>query len=282
MDGSLTLADALLYGNRQSNLDRYIGHRRRNHEYVLPCQNNKTSDSYPLHLKDPANVPISYKRDTFYGNVLPGDRSPFQGPSNAQTDALWSTIVDREPSLPLLSPHSPSIVLPTNALSSQWAPPSSPSPTKKPRPFQNQRPKFPTSITRPDMSACWKYFISCTVLSVPSHILPAATHPPANTLGGAKNRIRTHFYNRTRNDAREPPDILKTHDEHCFDYLRQALTCHGDTSVMSLLWNPMQGMYNAKFNVTKECRDWDAIHDWGMSRRAMRGVVRGKVVDTGA
>jgi len=43
----------------------------------------------------------------------------------------------------------------------------------------------------------------------------------------------------------------------------------------------LQGMYNAKFNITKECRDWDAIHEWGLSRRAMLGGSKGKVEDAG-
>lgn len=58
------------------------------------------------------------------------------------------------------------------------------------------------------------------------------------------------------------------HDKHCFDYLWQTLLCHADVSVMTVGWNEKQQAYNANFAVTKQCRNFEAIHNWAKNREA--------------
>jgi hypothetical protein len=50
--------------------------------------------------------------------------------------------------------------------------------------------------------------------------------------------------------------------EHCFDYLRQTLMCHGDVGLMSMNWDLDMEGYTAKFGVQKTCRNFDKIKAW--------------------
>ena len=94
----------------------------------------------------------------------------------------------------------------------------------------------------------------------------------------SQNRIRMLFYNDTRNLENESVYIFKAHTgkptqvyvhsdtdvktEHCFDYLRETLMCHGDLDIMSMNWLPEQQMYTAQFDVIKQCRNFDLIKEW--------------------
>jgi hypothetical protein len=62
--------------------------------------------------------------------------------------------------------------------------------------------------------------------------------------------------------------LIESHDKHCFNYIWQSLLCHADVSVMSLSWNEKQEAFNANFAVTKQCRNFDAIHNWAKNREA--------------
>jgi hypothetical protein len=44
--------------------------------------------------------------------------------------------------------------------------------------------------------------------------------------------------------------------------------CHADVSIMGLVWNDQAQQYNADFAVTKQCRNFDAIHTWAKNREA--------------
>lgn len=69
-------------------------------------------------------------------------------------------------------------------------------------------------------------------------------------------------------DEGDPERRSHWHDKHCFDYLWQTLLCHADVTVMTVGWNEKQQAFNANFAVTKQCRNFEAIHNWAKNREA--------------
>lgn len=67
--------------------------------------------------------------------------------------------------------------------------------------------------------------------------------------------------------TREGEDPVE-HLGHCFDYLRQAIMCHGDTAlegVQTTFGSDVGG--SDGWNVRHVCKPWDKIHDWLEERR---------------
>ncbi|KAK1749454.1 hypothetical protein QBC47DRAFT_311918, partial [Echria macrotheca] len=58
------------------------------------------------------------------------------------------------------------------------------------------------------------------------------------------------------------------HSDHCFSYLAQTLMCHADVGVMTTTWHEQAQVFTADFNVTKQCRNFDAIQKWARGRKA--------------
>lgn len=65
------------------------------------------------------------------------------------------------------------------------------------------------------------------------------------------------------NGTSDADDLL--HMSHCWDYLRQAIMCHADTT---LEWMPNSGQHVSKgWGYEHRCRDWDALYHWsGVNR----------------
>ncbi|OAA78194.1 hypothetical protein LEL_05017 [Akanthomyces lecanii RCEF 1005] len=84
------------------------------------------------------------------------------------------------------------------------------------------------------------------------------------------NRIRKQFFNLSSpvEDAGDSEHLRHWRDKHCFDYLWQTLLCHADVSVMTVGWNEKQQAFSANFAVTKQCRNFEAIHNWAKNREA--------------
>lgn len=59
------------------------------------------------------------------------------------------------------------------------------------------------------------------------------------------------------------------HADHCFSYLLQTLLCHADVGVMTTTWSEQDNEFLADFNVTRQCRNFDAIREWAQTRKAM-------------
>jgi hypothetical protein len=38
--------------------------------------------------------------------------------------------------------------------------------------------------------------------------------------------------------------------------------CHGDVAIMSMAWDEREQSYTAKFDVEKQCRNFDKIASW--------------------
>lgn len=90
------------------------------------------------------------------------------------------------------------------------------------------------------------------------------------TISSSQNRIRKKFHNLSApsDDKGDSDKLIHWHDEHCFNYLWQTLLCHADVSVMTVGWNEKQQAFNADFAVTKQCRNFDVIHNWAKNRQA--------------
>ena len=53
--------------------------------------------------------------------------------------------------------------------------------------------------------------------------------------------------------------------DHCLDYLRQTMMCHGDTGLISFRIDA--GDYQPVFNITRVCRKYDPLRDWAGQHR---------------
>jgi hypothetical protein len=73
--------------------------------------------------------------------------------------------------------------------------------------------------------------------------------------------------------------------DHCIDYLRQSLMCHGDLTPIVYTWQPTYNAYSAKQETDHTCRDWDTIWKWAEGRNSTGLRVHGShtaVKKTGA
>ncbi|KAK3690281.1 hypothetical protein B0T22DRAFT_379654, partial [Podospora appendiculata] len=61
------------------------------------------------------------------------------------------------------------------------------------------------------------------------------------------------------------------HTDHCIDYLRQAIMCHGDLTPITFEWIPEISGYIAHHSTEHQCRDFESIFEWA-ERRGAHGV----------
>ncbi|EFY97817.2 hypothetical protein MAA_06600 [Metarhizium robertsii ARSEF 23] len=83
------------------------------------------------------------------------------------------------------------------------------------------------------------------------------------------NHLRTSFF-MDRDNGKPGGSTIdpEDHADHCFSYLFQTLLCHADVGVMTVTWHPEWDVFKPQFNVTKQCRNFDAIKDWAHTRKA--------------
>jgi hypothetical protein len=76
------------------------------------------------------------------------------------------------------------------------------------------------------------------------------------------NYIRHRVYNMTPEDPGGEASIT-IHTDHCIDYLRQVLMCHGDVTPITHFYHETR-MRNfwPNFTVPHTCRKWDKIVAW--------------------
>ncbi|KAI5291784.1 hypothetical protein KEM54_000020 [Ascosphaera aggregata] len=71
------------------------------------------------------------------------------------------------------------------------------------------------------------------------------------------------YYHHQFKTDREPP----LSSDHCVDILRQAITCHADTALITFSFHPERPeLVNPNFSVMHECRDFEAIRRWEKER----------------
>ncbi|CAK1356547.1 uncharacterized protein RHO25_012310 [Cercospora beticola] len=56
------------------------------------------------------------------------------------------------------------------------------------------------------------------------------------------------------------------HGDHCIDYLRQVLICHGDLTPIRQHWEPSLHAYAAEQETVHQCRDFQKIWEWAAER----------------
>ncbi|KAF2206591.1 hypothetical protein CERZMDRAFT_52914, partial [Cercospora zeae-maydis SCOH1-5] len=56
------------------------------------------------------------------------------------------------------------------------------------------------------------------------------------------------------------------HGDHCIDYLRQVLMCHGDLTPIRQHWEPSLHAYAAEQETVHQCRNFDQIWNWAAER----------------
>lgn len=62
----------------------------------------------------------------------------------------------------------------------------------------------------------------------------------------------------------------REHMGHCFDYLRQAIMCAGDTTLESAMELPNGELFPMVdgWGITHQCRSWDDAIEWTLAHRA--------------
>ncbi|KAE9980783.1 hypothetical protein EG328_012031 [Venturia inaequalis] len=79
-----------------------------------------------------------------------------------------------------------------------------------------------------------------------------------------------YFPNQTAEEAR----LQKLHTDHCIEILRQAILCHGDTSLFTVRWSEGSRIPRADFSNEHTCVDWDALNSWAGERSVPQETMR--------
>ncbi|KAK7052482.1 hypothetical protein R3P38DRAFT_2860578 [Favolaschia claudopus] len=125
----------------------------------------------------------------------------------------------------------------------------------------------------PALDQAWSDLYNFGISQIPKSqavLLPNKTHPipgdPLNYIAELDvfhnlhclNMIRKGLHTEYYNDA---PEI--EHLDHCIDWIRQALMCAGDTSVIVWQWDPKKNQTIFQGDVAHTCRNFDKLRDWG-------------------
>ncbi|KAF4783173.1 hypothetical protein HER10_EVM0006972 [Colletotrichum scovillei] len=60
----------------------------------------------------------------------------------------------------------------------------------------------------------------------------------------------------------ESPRIHRMHVDHCLDYLRQTVQCHGDLTPMVFSWSDDAGRVVADWKEPHTCRNFNRVRSW--------------------
>ncbi|KAI4271112.1 MAG: hypothetical protein L6R38_006932 [Xanthoria sp. 2 TBL-2021] len=87
-----------------------------------------------------------------------------------------------------------------------------------------------------------------------------------------KNFIReyTHkdYYESRSPSFTDPPEMVRTHVDHCIEILRQKLTCDADVGVITYNWVAVRDLPWPNFNVLHKCRNFDGVVEWSKKHNA--------------
>ncbi|PWY87456.1 hypothetical protein BO70DRAFT_378089 [Aspergillus heteromorphus CBS 117.55] len=76
-------------------------------------------------------------------------------------------------------------------------------------------------------------------------------------------------YYAPRNPIFSKSDLeIHNHLDHCTDYLRQALTCHSDTSIITFHSTPGHSLPTPSYELPRTCRDFEALRAWVVEHEA--------------
>ncbi|KAH8817356.1 hypothetical protein F5884DRAFT_779139 [Xylogone sp. PMI_703] len=70
------------------------------------------------------------------------------------------------------------------------------------------------------------------------------------------------------NPYNEPESVVKMHLDHCVDYLRQVLMCHGDTTPITVYHDYTHDppKWRTNWEIHHTCRNYDKLHEWALQR----------------
>ena len=63
--------------------------------------------------------------------------------------------------------------------------------------------------------------------------------------------------------------------DHCIDYLRQVVMCHGDLTPITFEWISEINGYIAHHSTEHRCRDFNVIYGWAEGRNTSGFTVKG-------
>ena len=65
---------------------------------------------------------------------------------------------------------------------------------------------------------------------------------------------------------------VRIYADHCIDYLRTVLMCHGDTTLFLTIVDPSQPMgARGDLSAHHKCRDFEKLHDWNRNHGVKLG-----------
>ncbi|KAI1170412.1 hypothetical protein F4777DRAFT_595110 [Nemania sp. FL0916] len=70
-------------------------------------------------------------------------------------------------------------------------------------------------------------------------------------------------------------EMNKRHTEHCLGTLRQGIMCHGDVSVMPMVWGKSTPIPLGDFSSPHACVNFDKVHEWALKRAFTDGLKPG-------
>lgn len=121
---------------------------------------------------------------------------------------------------------------------------------------------LPSNYQTAVMSPAWMFSTSCTAWYQP--LLPPIAHVLTDSVI-TQDRIRRALHP----DYYTDPDghhVNQLHMDHCIDYLRQTIMCHGDmTPVHVHHWESVD-RWSPDFESTHTCRNFDKLLHWSLER----------------
>ncbi|KAI5855374.1 hypothetical protein BZA05DRAFT_334278, partial [Tricharina praecox] len=143
----------------------------------------------------------------------------------------------------------------------------------------------------PAIDEAWNAIVPLYLIRIPAAAIPhlnksatAATFPGSSDYLGTVdafhqlhcvNLVRKYTYADYYKDIdiawRDPPDMLRTHVDHCIDVLRQKIMCDADVSVITYSWVEGREHVLPDFSNTHRCRNFDKVRDWVLENKMDMG-----------
>lgn len=70
---------------------------------------------------------------------------------------------------------------------------------------------------------------------------------------------------------------LRMHTDHCIEMLRQSIMCSADLHVITYDWVEVVDFPWPDFSISRNCRNYDALHDWAVERTISVGNESGQL-----
>ncbi|KAI1330219.1 hypothetical protein F5Y16DRAFT_408705 [Xylariaceae sp. FL0255] len=71
--------------------------------------------------------------------------------------------------------------------------------------------------------------------------------------------------------------MLRTHTDHCIEMLRQTIMCSADLHIITYDWVEKVDWPWPDFSISRNCRNYEALHDWALERTIAVGSEDGLI-----